>query len=82
MKLIEPSCEYQGTKSVITHIADVQEFVTLMRKIQILMKRQEALVKRLIGSGHVSMLRHATLYYIVPLKIFKDINNIVGQAIK
>ena len=82
MKLIEPSCEYWEQRDVVTHIARCARVCYANEKNTNSYEKDEALVKRLIESGHVSMLRHATLYYIVPLEIFKEIDNIVGQAIK
>ena len=82
MKLIEPSCEYWEQRDVVTHIARCARVCYANEKNENSYEKDEALVKRLIESGHVSMLRHATLYYIVPLEIFKDVDNIVGQAIK
>ena len=82
MKLIEPSCEYWEQRDVITHIARCARVCYANEKNTNSYEKDEALVKRLIESGHISMLRHASLYYIVPLKIFKDISNIGGQSIK
>lgn len=82
MKLIEPSCEYWEQRDVVTHIARCARVCYANEKNENSYEKDEALVKRLIGSGHVSMLRHATLYYIVPLEILKDKVNISGQAIK
>lgn len=82
MKLIEPSCEYWEQQDVITHIARCARVCYANEKNTNSYEKDEALVKRLIESGHVSMLRHASLYYIVPLEIFKDRNNLSGQAIK
>lgn len=82
MKLIEPSCEYWEQRDVVTHIAKCARVCYANEKNENSYEKDEALVKRLIESGHVSMLRHASLYYIVPLEIFKDINNINGQSIK
>lgn len=82
MKLIEPSCEYWEQRDVVTHIARCARVCYANEKNENSYEKDEALVKRLIESGHVSMLRHATLYYIVPLEIFKDRTNISAQAIK
>lgn len=82
MKLIEPSCEYWEQRDVVTHIARCARVCYANEKNENSYEKDKALVKRLIESGHVSMLRHATLYYIVPLEIFKDKVNISGQAIK
>lgn len=82
MKLIEPSCEYWEQRDVITHIARCARVCYANEKNENSYEKDEALVKRLIESGHVSMLRHASLYYIVPLEIFKDKTNISGQSIK
>lgn len=82
MKLIEPSCEYWEQRDVVTHIARCARVCYANEKNENSYEKDEALVKRLIESGHVSMLRHGTLYYIVPLEIFKEIDNINGQAIK
>ena len=82
MKLIEPSCEYWEQQDVITHIAKCARVCYANEKNENSYDKDEALVKRLIESGHVSMLRHGTLYYIVPLEIFKDKINVSGQAIK
>ena len=82
MKLIEPSCEYWEQQDVITHIARCARVCYANEKNENSYEKDEALVKRLINDKHDSMLRHASLYYIVPLKIFKEIDNIVGQAIK
>lgn len=82
MKLIEPSCEYWEQRDVVTHIARCARVCYANEKNENSYEKDEALVKRLIESGHVSMLRHATIYYIVPLKIFREIDNIVGKAIK
>ena len=82
MKLIEPSCEYWEQQDVVTHIARCARVCYANEKNTNSYEKDEALVKRLIESGHVSMLRHATLYYIIPLKIFKEVDNIVGKAIK
>lgn len=82
MKLIEPSCEYWEQLDVVTHIAKCARVCYANEKNENSYEKDEALVKRLIESGHVSMLRHATLYYIVPLKIFRDKNNLSGQSIK
>lgn len=82
MKLIEPSCEYWEQRDVISHIARCARVCYANEKNENSYEKDEALVKRLIESGHVSMLRHTTLYYIVPLEIFKDKTNISGQSIK
>lgn len=82
MKLIEPSCEYWEQRDVVTHIARCARVCYANEKNENSYEKDEALVKRLIESGHVSMLRHGTLYYIVPLEIFNDKTNIVGQSIK
>lgn len=82
MKLIEPSCEYWEQQDIVTHIARCARVCYANEKNTNSYEKDEDLVKRLIGLSHVSMLRHASLYYIVPLKIFKDINNIDGQTIK
>lgn len=82
MKLIEPSCEYWEQQNVITNIARCARVCYANEKNENSYEKDEALVKKLIGSGHVSMLRHATLYYIVPLEIFRDKTNISSQAIK
>lgn len=82
MKLIEPSCEYWEQLDVVTHIARCARVCYANEKNENSYEKDEALVKRLIESGHVSMLRHATLYYIIPLEIFKEVDNIIGQAIK
>lgn len=82
MKLIEPSCEYWEQQDVVTHIAKCARVCYANEKNTNSYEKDEALVKRLIESGHVSMLRHATLYYIVPLKIFEDKTNVSGRSIK
>lgn len=82
MKLIEPSCEYWEQRDVVTHIARCARVCYANEKNENSYEKDEALVKRLINDKHVSMLRHASLYYIIPLEIFKEIDNIVGQAIK
>ena len=82
MKLIEPSCEYWEQQDVVTHIARCARVCYANEKNTNSYEKDEALVKRLIESGHVSMLRHATFYYIVPLEIFKDRSNISAQMIK
>lgn len=82
MKLIEPSCEYWEQRDVVTHIARCARVCYANEKNENSYEKDEALVKRLIESGHVSMLRHGTLYYIVPLEIFNDKTNISGQSIK
>lgn len=82
MKLIEPSCEYWGQRDVVTHIARCARVCYANEKNENSYEKDEALVKRLIESGHVSMLRHGTLYYIVPLEIFKDKYNLSAQSIK
>lgn len=82
MKLIEPSCEYWEQQDVVTHIARCARVCYANEKNTNSYEKDEALVKRLIESGHISMLRHGTLYYIVPLEIFKDRTNISGQSIK
>lgn len=82
MKLIEPSCEYWEQRDVISHIARCARVCYANEKNENSYEKDEALVKRLIESGHVSMLRHTTLYYIVPLEIFNDRSNVGGQAIK
>ena len=82
MKLIEPSCEYWEQQDVVTHIAKCARVCYANEKNENSYEKDEALVKRLIESGHVSMLRHTTLYYIVPLEIFRDKTNITGQSIK
>lgn len=82
MKLIEPSCEYWEQRDVVTHIARCARVCYANEKNTNSYEKDEALVKRLIESGHVSMLRHATLYYIVPLEIFSDRTNISAQSIK
>lgn len=82
MKLIEPSCEYWEQQNVITHIARCARVCYANEKNENSYEKDEALVKRLIESGHVSMLRHGTFYYIVPLEIFKDTSDINGMSIK
>lgn len=82
MKLIEPSCEYWEQRDVVTHIARCARVCYANEKNENSYEKDEALVKRLIESGHVSMLRHGTVYYIVPLEIFNDKTNISGQSIK
>lgn len=82
MKLIEPSCEYWEQQDVVTHIARCARVCYANEKNENSYDKDEALVKRLIESGHISMLRHGTLYYIVPLEIFKDKDDFNGQAIK
>ena len=82
MTLIEPSCEYWEQRDVVTHIARCARVCYANEKNTNSYEKDEALVKRLIESGHVSMLRHGTLYYIIPLEIFRDRNNISGQYIK
>lgn len=82
MKLIEPSCEYWEQQDVVTHIARCARVCYANEKNTNSYEKDEALVKRLINDKHISMLRHASLYYIVPLEIFKDISNIAGKAIK
>lgn len=82
MKLIEPSCEYWEQQNVITHIARCARVCYANEKNENSYEKDEALVRRLIESDHISMLRHATLYYIVPLKIFEDKTNIGAQSIK
>lgn len=82
MKLIEPSCEYWEQQDIVTHIARCARVCYANEKNTNSYEKDEALVKRLIESGHVSMLRHATLYYIIPLEIFKDRNNLIAQSIK
>ena len=82
MKLIEPSCEYWEQRDVVTHIARCARVCYANEKNENSYEKDEALVKRLIESGHVSMLRHGTLYYIVPLKRFNDETDITGQVIK
>lgn len=82
MKLIEPSCEYWEQQDVITHIARCARVCYANEKNENSHEKDEALVKRLINDKHISMLRHASLYYIVPLNIFKDKINVSGQAIK
>lgn len=82
MKLIEPSCEYWEQQNIVTHIARCARVCYANEKNENSYEKDEALVKRLIESGHVSMLRHGTLYYIVPSEIFKDRNNLSSQAIK
>lgn len=81
MKLIEPSCEYWEQKGVVTHIARCGRVCYANEKNTNSYEKDEALVKRLIESGHVSMLRHATLYYIIPLSLFGDDFDITGQTI-
>lgn len=82
MKLIEPSCEYWEQKHIVTHIARCARVCYANEKNTNSYEKDEALVKRLIESGHISMLRHGTLYYIIPLEIFRDKTNVVGQSIK
>ena len=82
MKLIKPSCEYWEQQDVVTHIARCARVCYANEKNENSYEKDEALVKRLIESGHISMLRHGTLYYIVPLEIFKNKMNVSGQAIK
>ena len=82
MKLIEPSCEYWEQRDIVTHIARCARVCYANEKNENSYEKDEALVKRLIESGHISMLRHGTLYYIVPLEIFKDKYDLSGQAIK
>ena len=82
MKLIEPACEYWEQQGVITHIARCARVCYANEKNTNSYEKDEALVKRLVDNGHVSMLRHGTLYYIVPLEIFNDKTNICAQSIK
>lgn len=82
MKLIEPSCEYWEQQDIVTHIAKCARVCYANEKNENSYEKDEALIKRLINDKHVSMLRHASLYYIVPLKIFKDKTDISGQSIK
>lgn len=81
MKLIEPSCEYWEQRDVVTHIARCARVCYANEKNENSYEKDEALVKRLIESGHISMLRHATLYYIIPLSLFGDNFDITGQTI-
>ena len=82
MKLIEPSCEYWEQQDVITHIAKCARVCYANEKNENSYEKDEALVKRLIEHNHISMLRHGSFYYIVPLEIFKDKTNIRARAIK
>lgn len=81
MKLIEPSCEYWEQQDVVTYIARCARVCYANEKNENSYEKDEALVKRLIKSGHVSMFRHATLYYIIPLSLFGDDFDITGQTI-
>ena len=81
MKLIKPSCEYWEQRDVVTHIARCARVCYANEKNENSYEKDEALVKRLIESGHVSMLRHASLYYIIPLSLFGDDFDIIGQTI-
>lgn len=81
MKLIEPSCEYWEQRDVITHIARCARVCYANEKNTNSYEKDEALVKRLIESGHLSMLRHATFYYIIPLSLLKDNFDIIGRTI-
>ena len=82
MKLIEPSCEYWEQQDVVTHIARCARVCYANEKNTNSYEKDKELVERLINYGHVSMLRHATLYYIVPLEILRDKFNISAQSIK
>ena len=81
MKLIEPSCEYWEQRDIVTHIARCARVCYANEKNENSYEKDEALVKRLIESGHVSMLRHASLYYIIPLSLFGDCFDIIGKII-
>ena len=82
MKLIEPSCEYWEQQDVVTHIARCARVCYANEKNTNSYEKDKDLVERLINYGHVSMLRHATLYYIVPLEILRDKFNVSAQSIK
>ena len=81
MKLIEPSCEYWEQRDVVTHIARCARVCYANEKNENSYEKDEALVKRLIESGHISMLRHGTVYYIIPLSLLRDTFDIIGQTI-
>lgn len=81
MKLIEPSCEYWEQRDVVTHIARCARVCYANEKNENSYEKDEALVKRLIESGHISMLRHGTVYYIIPLSLIRDAFDIIGQTI-
>ena len=82
MKLIEPSCEYWEQQDVITHIARCARVCYANEKNTNSYEKDKDLVERLINYEHVSMLRHATLYYIIPLEILRDKFNVSAQSIK
>lgn len=81
MKLIEPSCEYWEQQNVTTHIARCARVCYANEKNENSYEKDEALVRRLIESDHVSMLRHATLYYIIPLEVIGNKFDASNQSI-
>ena len=64
MKLINPSVEYWENTHQINHIARCARVCYASESGQ----DNYALVERLENAGHLSMFRHATNYYIIPLQ--------------
>ena len=78
MKLIEPSCEYWEQQDVVTHIARCARVCYANEKNTNSYEKDKDLVERLINYGHVSMLRHATLYYIIPLENEEEVLKVIN----
>ena len=64
MEIIKPSCELWAQDDPIAHVARCARICYASDKTT----GNEAMYKRLIDSNHKSMLRHQSVYYIIPYK--------------
>lgn len=72
MKIIEPSAQVWKQNDIIPHIARCARVCYKSEPKVENADKDKALVQRLISSGHLSMLRHATSYFLFPRNHYEN----------